>query len=152
MAHVVYDNLKTGLLDGTLNFLNDNIYCLLIQETNPTIVTSATLLVDTMSTEYSGSTTTPLTETSGINYTAGGKQLTNLETKKVGSVICLSASNVEWNSSTITAGGLLLYKNNGIPYTSGTPLIYMDFSAKRTSKNDNFTVIWSSEGIIEMST
>lgn len=150
MAHVVYDNLKVGLLDGTLDFGNDDIYCLLVQETNPTIVTSSSLVSDAMSNEYSGTSTTVLTETSGVNYTAGGKKLTNVQTYNNGIVIALSADNLEWSSSTITAGGALIYKHNGGQYTLGNPLIYIDFAASRVSQNGSFPITWNSEGIIEI--
>lgn len=152
MAHIVYDKLKTGLLDSSVDLVNDDIYVLLVQETNPTIITSAQTVADTMSPEYSGTSATPLTETSGINYTAAGKQLENVQLINSETIFSLSADNVSWDNSTITAGGILFYKleTGGTYLTSGIPLIYMDLFASRVSENDTFELGWGSEGIIEI--
>jgi hypothetical protein len=157
MAHVVYDNLKKKLLDES--FDTSTLYALLVQETNPTIITSAGLVSATMSEEYSGTSGTPLTETSGVGYQAGGQLLSAVSMFDTGSIVGLSANNVTWpdpaitsaTTSTITAGGALVYQLPSGTYTSdGIPLIYFDFSASRVSTLGNFTITWNEEGIIEL--
>lgn len=153
MANFVYDKLKAGLIDGSINLTTDTIKVLLVQEINPTIVVSAAMVGDTMDTSYAGSSATPLTETSGVGYTAGGKTLTGTSATSAVenglNVTYFDADDVNWSSSTITAGGVLLYKDAS-PYTSGTPLAYLDFSANRVSSNGDFQLIWNSTGILEL--
>jgi hypothetical protein len=59
------------------------------------------------------------------------------------------ADDVVWTSSTITARGAVLYKDTGTPSTS--PLIcYIDFGSNKSSNGADFTIQWSSSGILKL--
>jgi hypothetical protein len=91
-------------------------------------------------------------ETSGTGYTAGGKTITNItvtqdDTNDKGK---LDGDDVDWANSTITARYAVIYKDTGTPATS--PLMaYIDFGEDKSSSNENFTISWSADGIINVS-
>lgn len=81
-------------------------------------------------------------EASGTGYTAGGVALaskTNTYTAAT-NVIQLSAANVTWGSSSITARYAVIYDDT--PATNKPLLGYVDFGADNTSSNGNFTIDW----------
>jgi hypothetical protein len=86
---------------------------------------------------------------SGTNYTAGGATLAN---KTLGytagtNVAKFDADDVTWSSSSITARYAIIYKSTGTANTS--PLLgYVDFGQDYTSSSGNFTITWSSDGIL----
>lgn len=150
MANIVFNALKEGLLDSSIDLLSDDIYTLLVQEYNATsaINVSATELSATVSFEYSGSSATALTETSGVNYTAGGYILSG-STVSAGDTSYWTASDIVISGSTITAGGMLIYKKL-TPLATSIPLGYIDYGVDRVSENGNFTIQWNSSGIISV--
>lgn len=92
------NTLRSGLINGTLNFATDTFYLALY--TN-----SATL--DQTTTAYTSDG-----ETSGGDYVAGGQEVTatvNTALTSNGSTIYVSFSNPVWNGA-ITARGALIYK------------------------------------------
>ena len=111
---------KTGLMNGTFDFVNDTFYMALY--TN-----AATL----------GATTTAYTSTGEVvatGYTAGGLALTLAQTPTVGNsgnTAYISFNNAVWTSA-LTARGALIY-------TSGGSVCVLDFGADKTSST-TFTV------------
>ena len=88
-------------------------------------------------------------EVSGTGYTSGGATLANASLSYDGgtNVNKLDADDVTWSSSTITARYAVVYKDTGVDSTS--PLIgYVDFEEDIISNNGDFTISWSSSGII----
>ncbi len=150
MSNVVYNNLKNFITSSSINFLEDDIGVLLVQEKNPNIITSALYVSGTLEPNFSGSDILPLTETSGINYTAGGVSLSGISAISNENSASITAGNITWYNSTITAGGCLLYKGTVNNYLSGRPLAYIDFVTNRVSKNSTFTLQWNSNGIIQI--
>ena len=153
MANIIYDSLKEGLLDGSIDLLTDTIKTLFVIEYNASddIVTSASELSATVSFGGVSSSATPLTEiaTSG-NYTSYGYELSGTVVSG-GSTSYWSASDIVVSASSLTVGGMLLYKYTGVMDTS-IPLGYIDFGVYRVTDNGNFTVQWNSDGIISMET
>ena len=106
------NTLRTGLLDGTINFNSDTFYLALYTNT-------ATLNANT--TEY---TTTG--ESSGGNYVAGGQVVTaSIATE--GTTSYVNFSSPSWTGS-ITARGALIYK----PGANGAVCV-LDFGSDKTS-------------------
>jgi len=157
MANQVYDELKNGLLTGDITLSADDIYVLLVQESDATITTSATVLSGTMSFEYSGTSALELTETSGVNYTSGGYELTNkvVSAGEIGTFyfdaddITISATPIE--DTAITAGGMLLYKRL-TPIETSIPLVYFDYGVDQVTLNTPYKIQWHSTGIISIET
>ena len=86
------------------------------------------------------STTDYLTagETSGTNYTAGGKklavasQLVTLESDTA----CVDFANVSWQTATITARGALIYNTS----SSDKAVSVLDFGGDKTATAGTFTI------------
>lgn len=154
----IYDNLKKGLLNGSIDLLVDDIYVLLVQEYNTEVTTSATEISGTLSFEYSGSTGIELSETSGINYSKYGYELTNKAVSGSDGTfffdaddITISATAPGIENTSITAGGMLLYKRL-TPIETSIPLAYLDFGVSNTTLNSPYTIQWYSTGILSMET
>jgi hypothetical protein len=116
------NTLRSGLVNGTINFTTDTFYLALY--TN-----AATL--DETTTAY---TTTG--EASGGNYVAGGQIVTatvGTETTASGSIVYVNFSSPSWTGA-ITARGALIYT----PGANGAVCV-LDFGANKTSTN-TFTV------------
>ena len=117
------NTLRTGLINGTLNFSTDTFYLALY--TN-----SATL--NQLTTAYTSDG-----ETSGGNYVAGGQIVTatvNTALSSNSSTIYVNFSSPVWTGA-ITARGALIYLSGG-----GNPAVcVLDFGADKTS-TATFTV------------
>jgi hypothetical protein len=114
------NTFKTGLMDGTFDFITDTFYMALY--TN-----AATLNASTTAYTATG-------EVVATGYTAGGIALTIAQTPTVGNsgnVAYISFDNAVW-SGAITARGALIY-------TSGGSVCVLDFGADKTSTT-TFTV------------
>ena len=118
------DVFKTGMMNGVYNFTSGNFYMALY--TN-----AATLNQNT--TAY-----TPIGETTGSGYTAGGQLLVINQiptTGNTGDTAYVSFNNPVWTGA-ISARGALVYLNNG---TTNPAVFVLDFGASKTS-NSTFTV------------
>jgi len=116
------NTLRTGLIDGTLNFATDTFYLALY--TN-----SASL--DQLTAEYTSDG-----EASGGNYVAGGLVVAatvNTALSTTGSTIFVSFSSPAWTGA-ITARGALIYKVGA----SGAVCV-LDFGSDKISSG-TFTV------------
>lgn len=116
------NTLRTGLMNGTINFSSDVFYLALY--TN-----AATL--DETTTGY-----TSTGEASGGNYAPGGQVVTatvSSATTASGSVVYVTFSSPAWTGA-ITARGALIYDS-----TSGDAICVLDFGNDKSSTN-SFTV------------
>jgi len=87
-------------------------------------------------------------EVVGTGYTAGGQTLANcaIAVDSVNDRVEFDADNPSWANSTITARGMVIYKDTGTPGTS--PLIcYIDFGEDKISSAGAFTATINAEGI-----
>lgn len=85
-------------------------------------------------------------EVSGTGYTAGGATLASKTISEASLKITMSAANVTWSSSTITAAYAIIYDNTpttGLT-TGKTVLGWVDFGGSQSSSNGNFTITWDS--------
>ena len=83
-------------------------------------------------------------------YTTGGKALTNITVTKSSGNTVLDADDVTWANSTITAHYAVLYLDSGTANTSYL-IGYVDFGSNKSSDNGDFTLVWSSNGILGIS-
>lgn len=116
------NTLRSGLVDGTINFATDTFYLALFTNT-------ATL--DSTTTAYS---TTG--ESSGGNYVAGGQIVTatvSSQNTSTGSTVYVNFSSPSWTGA-ITARGALIYT----PGANGAVCV-LDFGSNKTSTT-TFTV------------
>lgn len=116
------NTLRSGLVNGTINFVSDTFYLALY--TN-----AATL--DQNTTAY-----TTADEASGGNYVAGGQVVTatiGTEAASSGSIVFVNFSSPSWTGA-ITARGALIYT----PGANGAVCV-LDFGSNKTS-SATFTV------------
>ena len=110
------NTLRSGLVNGTINFATDTFYLALYTNT-------ATL--DSTTTAYS---TTG--EASGGNYVAGGQIVTatvSSQTTSTGSTTYINFSSPAWTGA-ITARGALIYKSG-----DNGAVCVLDFGSDKTS-------------------
>lgn len=90
-------------------------------------------------------------EISGINYTAGGAALTTktITHNAINNSTVLSADNVSWPVSTITARYVIIYQDTGV---AGTSILcgFADLGENKSSSNGDFNLNWSASGIFEI--
>jgi protoporphyrinogen oxidase len=137
MANVIYNNLKTDLLNGGIDLDTDTIKVML--------VTSS--YTPSASHNFRSSVTN---EVSGTGYSAGGEVLANATVSDVAGVGVLDGDDVTWSNSTITARGAVIYKDTGNASTDNL-IGYVDFVSDQTSSDGSFTIQWNASGIIRLS-
>lgn len=139
MSSIVYNSFKRDLMKAGFDLVQSTIRVML--------VTSSYVASSTHT--QKGDVTN---EVSGTGYTANGASLSGAT---VGVVTTTSrafftGNAVTWPSSTITARGAVIYAQAGT--LSQSPLIaYVNFGSDKTSSSGNFTINWSSDGIINIS-
>jgi len=139
MAVSIYNNAKEALLNADIDLTSDTIKCML----------TSGHTVDIDNDAYYSDVSSD--EVSGTGYTAGGATLANKSVTQddTNDKAVFDADDVTWSSSTITADGAILYKDTGNGSTS--PVIaYFPFTSA-SSSNSDFTVQWSSSGILDLS-
>ena len=139
MASVIYNNFKKNIMNGNIDLDTNDI--------NVMLVTSS-YTPDIDSHEFMSSVTN---EVSGTGYTADGQALASkaVTADTTDDEGVFDAADLTWSTSTITARGAVLYKDTGASTTS--PLIcYFDFGSDKTSSAGDFTIAWSSEGILNI--
>lgn len=90
-------------------------------------------------------------EITGTGYVAGGQALPNkvVVQDDVLNQGKFDAGDVNWAASTLTARYAVIYKDTGNAATS--PLICcFDLGTDRSSVNNNFTIQWHAEGILNL--
>lgn len=129
-----YGNALKQALSKNVDYLNDSIKVMLC--------TSA--YTPNQNTDIYKDVVNP-TEASGTGYSTGGVSLTSKTMTESSLVITLSAANVTWSSSTITARYAVIYDDTP---ASNKPLLgWVDFGSDQSSNNGNFTITWSGSGI-----
>ena len=135
------NTLRSGLINGTINFVTDTFYLALY--TN-----AATL--DQTTTAY-----TTIGEASGGNYSAGGQALAISQVPTIGNqtgmaTAYLSFTNAAWTGA-ITARGALIYLANG---TTNPAVCVLDFGNDKTSISTftvQFPAVTNTSAIIRLS-
>lgn len=87
----------------------------------------------------------------GGGYTAGGETLASKTQDYTAgtNIVKLDAADVVWSASTITARYAVIRKNTGTAGTS--PLLgYVDFGQDESSSSADFTITWSTDGILRV--
>ena len=124
----VCNSFKTEVLEAEHDFgVSTQVYKIALYLTGVTINKSTTSYGTTQ-------------ESSGTNYTAGGKklavasQLVTLETDTA----CVDFGNVSWETATITAKGAVIYNTSSS--TSRKAVCVLNFGGNKTSTAGTFTV------------
>ena len=138
MANVVYNAFKVYIQNGAIDLDTDTIKVMLV---------TSTYTPDQDTHNFRDDITN---EVSGTGYSAGGaalasKTVTQDDTNNRG---VFDAADLTWSTSTITARGAVLYKSRGGASSADEIIGYVDFGADKSSSAGNFTIQWSSDGIL----
>ena len=94
----------------------------------------------TSSADLSAATTAYSTtnEATGTGYAAGGNTLTGVTVSSSGTTAFVDFANTEWNSSTITARGALIYNSS----KADRAIAVLDFGADKSSSDGTFSIVF----------
>jgi len=139
MADAIYNGFKKEIMAGNHDLDTDTYYVML--------VTSAYLLDQDAHldrNDISG-------EITGTGYTAGGAEITGkaVTADNTDNEGVWDGNDVTWASSTLTAGGAIIYKSTGV-ILNDLLVCYLDFGGDQSSSSGDFTIQWGSEGILNL--
>jgi hypothetical protein len=127
ITQAICNSFKRGLLEGSFNFSSTTT-----QVFKVALYTSAANL-SAATTAY-----TPVNESSGSGYTAGGRVLTIAVPPTLdGATAYLNFANVTWPVTSITARGALIYKADGLTNPAVATLL---FGEDITTSGGNFEI------------
>jgi hypothetical protein len=138
MASLIYNKGKTEILNGGIDLLNDTIKVALVTSSYTPDKDVHDYFND-ITNEASGSGYNPENHPSLTN-----KAITQDDTNDRAE---FDADDVTWSAATLTARGAILYKSTGTDSTS-TLIAYIDFGEDFSVSDEDFTIIWDSEGIL----
>ena len=141
MANFAYTEGKNQILNGDIDFANDDIRVLLVDS-------STTCDTEEDVTTLNGFTT--LGELSGTGYAR--KQLANKAVNKdnTNNRAEFNADDVTWNSINAgTAAAAIIYKHV-TDDSDSIPLFFIDSGFPFVTNGGDFTIQWNSEGIAQL--
>lgn len=141
MTHTVYNEFLNQLILQGVNLASDDLRVMLMPASYEANKDTHKYLSDIISQEITGE-----------GYTSRGKLLANVAVTKQDTAdnVKITADDVTWPNSTITARYAVIYKDTGDDATS-LLILCLDFGTSKSSVNGNFTIQWSSDGIFTLS-
>lgn len=139
MASFLYNSAKLRILQGDLDFENDEFKVALV-----TAAYAADQDAHQFFTDLSA-------EVNGSGYTAGGKVLQNaaLTRDDANDLVVFATDNLSWTVAAFIARAAVIYKNTGSPATS--PLLaYIDFEEDLEAAGEDFLLQWHANGILTL--
>lgn len=142
MANVVVNTLKSDVLNGNIDLVNDTIKVMLLDSNHTNDIDAQEFVDDVSANEVSASGT----------YALGGAALTSktVTTDDTNDRGVFDAADVTFTSSTITARYAVIYKDTGTPSTSPIVCIF-DFVTDQVSTSGDFSIQWNTDGILYIS-
>ena len=136
MASIIYNQFMNNLAAKALDWDSDDVRCALLTN-NCTGDKDHTAWSDISADEVSGTA-----------YSTGGKQMTGLSITEYSSNdrVKLDADDVTWQTSNITAYYACLYDSS----VTNHLIALIDFGDTKESDGGDFTIQWSTAGIIVM--
>lgn len=132
------NSYKKHLLQGNIDFDNDTIKVMLLDENHTTDIDAQEYIDDVSANEVSGT-----------GYSAGGATLANgaVSQDNTNDRAKFDADDTVWTTSTIDAQYAVLYKDTGTPATS--PIVgIVDFGELLSSTAADFSILWHANGIL----
>jgi len=142
MADVVYNTAKQFIMDGTIDLDTDTLYVLLVTNAYTEDIDAHEFRDDVTANEVAN----------GNGYTTNGKELTTKvvavdDTNDWG---VLTADDLTWAASTITAAGAVLYKYRAGAASADELIAYFDFGGDQSSTSGNFNLNWHANGVLTL--
>lgn len=90
----------------------------------------------------------------GSGYTAGGALLSGKTITYTGAtnITMLDADDVEWTASTLTARFAVIYDGETAVASTSPLICWENFEADVSTVSGTFTLTWSADGIVEITT
>lgn len=132
MASMVFNSFWDDLSRGNIDADTDTFYMMLITTAGVAAANKDTWLKRSSVTAY---------DVTGTNYSAGGKAVTctvNKDTSTDRETYTFAITT--WATSTITAGGAVVYKRRGGADTADELVYLHDFAGDKSSSSGDFTV------------
>jgi hypothetical protein len=141
MANAVYNSFKRDIQNGSIDLDTDTIKIMLVTSSYSANIDTHTKRSDITN------------EVTGAGYTPGGATLANksVTADNTNDRGVFDADDVNWSGSTITARGAVLYKSRGGAASADELVGYIDFGSDYTSTAGNFTIAFSSSGVLYLS-
>jgi len=141
MANAITNRFKRELFDGNVDLSANDYWAVSLIDARYVSAAADTLNNYNSWTEISDS------EVTGSGYTAGGKNLSGvtLNENDTTNKVVWDAEDLTWSSSTITARGAAIYDPN-----NDLLVALFDFTEDKSSTAGDFTISWSSNGIIDV--
>ena len=139
MANKLYNDAKVQMAKGLLDLSDATKMKVMLVSTS--YVGTSDIDSDTMTQVNAG-------EISGTGYVAGGKLLTNaaVTVDDANDLAKLDGDDLTWGSSTITAGGAVIWYDD----TSDYPIALIDFGGDKVSSAGDFKITWDANGILTL--
>ncbi len=138
MAGSMYGSVVQQLWSGGIDYLNDTIRVALVDNAYTPDQDNDAYFSEVI-----------VNEASGTGYTAGGRALANKSVSYTAATntLKLDADDIVWVNTTLAARYAVVYKDTGTPATSNL-IGYLDFSVDKETNDGDFTVVWSTSGVI----
>lgn len=139
MADVIFNSFKRDIMNGSIDLDTDTIKGMLVTSSYTPNQDTHDNIDDVTN------------EVTGTGYTAGGQAFANkaVTVDNTDNEGVFDADNLVWTTSTITARGLVVYKDTGTPSTSKL-ICYFDFGSDQISSSGDFTFAPNAEGIVNL--
>lgn len=132
MASFVFNSFWDDLSRGNIDADTDTFYMQLISTAGVAAANKDSWVKRSSVTSY---------EVSGTGYTAGGQSVALTLTKVTANdTETYGFAQTVWGSSSITAGGAVVYKHRGGADTADELVYLHDFAGDKTSSSGDFTV------------
>lgn len=134
MSNLLYNSIKTDIINGVIDFSQDQINTILVSSYTP----------QTSSVTYAN---VSASEVVGAEYTQNGKTLSGCSVSVSGNVVYFDANDLTWSNSVITASGAIIMKIES-PISESKLIGYVDFNGDKIASLEDFTIQWSPNGIL----
>lgn len=138
MANIVYTTFLYKVGSGTIDFITDPIYAMLVSGSYVPNTGHNTLgSILPYQTRELGA---------GTDYKSGGALLTSKTLTDSAGTMIFDAADVTFNNSTLTASGVVIYWSGGVE--NRVPIEFIDIG-NQSSTNGTFQIVWNnSNGIL----
>lgn len=138
-----YGLAARNVMESDVNFAADTIKCALLADT---------YIFDKDLHQFFADVSAD--EVTGTGYTAGGETITTptVTYDAAADIAKFDGDDVAWLNSTITARFAVVYVAGATAGTDDFLLGIVDFGANESSSSGDFTITWSADGILRITT
>jgi hypothetical protein len=150
MATFMYDNAKTLILSGQINFASAGLHIMLISGSYPSVEATAK---GTHNVTGDIGASSEVWDNTTTGYRRGGQRLTSQIVRKDSTdheaeFLC---ANPSWSPTTLTAARAIIWYSGGATPATSYLVQCIDFGGNQTSTNGTFTIVFDgTEGALNL--